>query len=295
MDHLGMALDALRAQTLSIEKWETLLVDNASSPAVDSCAAVAAAPNNLRIVRERQLGLTSARRRAFAEARGSLIVMVDDDNVLAPDYLINVIGIFDDHPRVGALGGKSLAKFESEPQVWTQEFLGLIACRDFGDAAMISNGLRDQNPRRNVYPLCAPIGAGMAIRREAIQLWLKAARSEELTDRCGDDLSSSGDNDIVFTLMQHGWKVGYFPELRLTHLIPARRLDADYLARLNRGIQKSWMQVLTKHDANPWTPIPSWTVPLRKLKAWFAYRAWSGPAAFIRWQGACGHFEGRIL
>jgi hypothetical protein len=67
----------------------------------------------------------------------------------------------------------------------------------------------------------------------------------------------------------------------------------DYLARLNRGIAKSWMQVLRKHDANPWSPIAPWTVPLRQFKAWFTHRAWSGPAEFIRWQGACGHFEGR--
>lgn len=52
------------------------------------------------------------------------------------------------------------------------------------------------------------------------------------------------------------------------------------------------VQVLHRRGANPSPPIAPWTVPLRQLKAWFAYRAWAGPAEFIRWQGACGRFEG---
>jgi hypothetical protein len=134
----------------------------------------------------------------------------------------------------------------------------------------------------------------MAIRRAAARQWLNDASAASLPDRQGGELTSGGDNDIVFTLLKHGWEVGYFPELSLEHLIPASRLAPDYLARLNRGIQKSWMQVLTRHDANPWPPIAAWTVPLRQAKAWFTHRAWAGPAARIRWCGACGHFEGRV-
>ena len=114
-----------------------------------------------------------------------------------------------------------------------------------------------------------------------------------MPDRRGASLSSSGDNDLVFEVLKAGWQVGYVPGLRLTHLIPAGRIEREYLARLNRGIQRSWVEVLRRHGASPWGPIAAWTVGPRKLKAWFSYRAWSGPAAFVRWQGACGHFEGR--
>jgi hypothetical protein len=134
----------------------------------------------------------------------------------------------------------------------------------------------------------------MALRRGAAQAWLDHANPETLTDRKGTELTSSGDNDIVIHVLRAGWDVAYFPELALIHLIPSERLAPGYLARLNRGIQKSWMQVLLRHGLSDWPPIPRWTVPLRKLKAWFTHRAWSGPAARIRWQGACGHFEGRL-
>jgi len=148
---------------------------------------------------------------------------------------------------------------------------------------------------RNEYPYFAPIGAGMALRRAAVRRWLQQTNRQTLPDRRGGELTSSGDNDIVFEIMQQGWEVAYFPELSLHHLIPAGRLEPAYLARLNRGIQKSWMQVLARHDANPWAPLSPWGVRFRKLKAWFTYRAWAGPIEHIRWQGACGHFEGRTI
>ena len=285
-------LAGLKAQTLPPGDWETIIVDNASTrfPGDD----LASSGLRCRLVAEPVLGLTSARRRGFAEACGALCVLVDDDNVLAPDYLEQVARLFAAHPGVGAMGGRSLPEFELPPHDWQREFFGLLALRDLGFSSLISHGLRPQGGRRNDYPAFAPIGAGMAIRREAAALWAVGAASRTLTDRRGGELTSGGDNDIVLTIMESGWEVGYFPELRLIHLIPGSRLDPGYLARLNRGIQKSWVQVLAAHDANPWQPLTTLGAALRQIKAWFRYRAWSSPAARIRWQGACGHFAGRI-
>jgi glycosyltransferase involved in cell wall biosynthesis len=290
---LARTLAGLRAQTMPVAHWETLVIDNASTPALDAAELAALGPANLRVVRESSLGLTPARRRGFAEARGEILVLVDDDNVLAPDYLDQVVALFAAHPKLGAAGGKNLGEFESpRPAWWQPEFDGLLACRDLGDKPQICPALFDPSTGRNEYPLCAPVGAGMALRRTAIGAWLADDSSARLPDRRGNELSSSGDNDIVLSILRAGWSVGYFPALVLTHLIPSGRVQPDYIARLNRGIARSWVQVLHKHDANPWPPVAPWTVPLRKLKAWFVYRAWSGDLARIRWQGACGHFEG---
>lgn len=274
-------------------QWECLLVDNASTSALRPADWLNYGPANLRVIVEPELGLSHARRRGFTVAQGSLLVLVDDDNVLAPDYLAQVIRVFSTHPRLGAIGGKSLPEFETPPAIWVREFDGLLACRDLGTEPILATQLWHEQSHRNEYPLCAPIGAGMALRREAAQAWLDAGGPAGLPDRRGNSLSSSGDNDIILCAMTTGWAVGYFPTLQLTHLIPAARTTPAYLARLNRGIQESWMRVLTRHRVNPWPSIAPATVWLRQIKAWFAYRAWSGPPAYIRWQGACGHFEGR--
>ncbi len=293
---LSRVLTGIREQSLGKDAYETIIIDNASSSAlsVAQMARLGPIPDKLHVVREERMGLAFARQAGLRATRGKFVVLVDDDNVLAPDYLEQVLRFFAGHPQVGALGGRSLPEFEQSPASWQRQFFPLLALRDPGDQPKISRGLRPAGAVRNAYPTdAAPIGAGMALRREAALQWLASSSGTQLSDRRGGELTSGGDNDIVLTLMKHGWEVAYSPDLSLTHLIPAGRLDPAYLARLNRGIQKSWMQVLFRHEANPWPPVAPWTMPLRKLKAWFVYRAWNGPAAYIRWQGACGHFEGR--
>lgn len=292
-ERLRRTLEGLRAQTLSADRWETILVNNASAAFPGAAFFAGDTPSAIAIIDEPTLGLSAARRRGFAAATADVAVLVDDDNVLAPNYLAEVLAIFARAPRVGVAGGKSVPEFERAPEDWQREFLPLLALRDLGPAELVSTGLRHPGIARNVYPDFAPIGAGMALRRDAWKAWLSSADATA-SDRRGNELSSSGDNDIVLCAMRANWEVGYFPSLCLTHLIPAGRLDADYLARLDRGIQKSWMQTLARHEANPWPPLSAPGAALRKVKAWFAHRPWTSPAARIRWQGACGHFDGRV-
>lgn len=294
---LRRTLGGLRAQTLAAEKWETVLVDNASTPAIEPSSFTVEAPANLRLVREPELGLTAARRRGFTEAKGEIFVLVDDDNVLAPDYLSDVFKLFAGHPRIGAFGGKSVPEFAVEPPPWMRGFFHLLALRDLGETPLVSSGLRPNGAVHNQYPICAPIGAGMALRRAAAAAWLDAlARDPRRAafDRRGGALVSGGDNDLVLTLMAVGWEVAYFPQLSLTHLIPAARLEASYLARLHRAMQTSWMRVLTLHDASPWPPLTPFGAALRKVKAWITHHPWSSPASRIRYAGTCGHFDGRV-
>ena len=281
-------LAGLHEQTLPGHLFEIVLVDNASAPPIEPCDDMRAF-SNLRVAREPELGLSAARRCGIGAGAGETIVLVDDDNVLAPDYLERVLEIFAAEPGIGAIGGKSVPEFESLPEEWVREFDGLLACRDLGDEPRVSDATSRESER---YPSFAPIGAGMTLRRGALQSWLEETGGA-LPDRRGTEMSSGGDNDIVLSILRHGWEVGYFPQLVLTHLICEERTTRAYLARANRGIASSWIQVLSRHGVCPWGPIPRWTAPLRQIKAWFTCRAWAGPPEYVRWQGACGHFDGR--
>lgn len=289
LGRLTRTLAALAAQKLSPEKWEVLIVDNCSDPEVKNPSWTFPVP--LRIVRCTQLGLTYARLAGVTEARGDIVVFVDDDNVLAPDYLKIVQDCFERFPQVGAIGGKSLPEFEIVPNKWVHEFFPLLALRDLGEEEQIFPPVQKPSVLKS-YPEIAPIGAGLALRRRALSEWLTLS-SKLLPDRIGNELSSGGDNQIVLCVLAAGWGVAYIPKLVLAHLIPASRLAPDYLARLNYSIQKSWMQLLTRNNVNPWSSLRKPSIYLRKLKAWFTYRAWHDKPAFIRWRGACGHFEGR--
>src|SRR4051794_8039818 len=81
LDYLRRTLEALRAQTLSADRWELLVIDNASSLPLQRSADISWHPNASHIV-ESELGLGPARRRGIHEASAKLLVFVDDDNVL---------------------------------------------------------------------------------------------------------------------------------------------------------------------------------------------------------------------
>src|SRR5580658_7466146 len=98
-DYLSRALDALKAQSLPREQWELLLIDNASKEPLANSLDLSWHRGG-RHVLEKELGLTPARLRGIREASGEVLVFVDDDNVLAPDYLDHALGIARSHPFV---------------------------------------------------------------------------------------------------------------------------------------------------------------------------------------------------
>jgi hypothetical protein len=80
----------------------------------------------------------------------------------------------------------------------------------------------------------------------------KQKDQETITDRKGDNLASGGDNDICLTVIEEGWQVGYLPQLKLAHLIPARRMTLDYHKRMARDSMKSFILMLDQHGIRPW-------------------------------------------
>ena len=83
---LHRTLEALDRRSLSKEEWELLLIDNASKEPLASRFDLSWHPNAQHMV-ENELGLFPARLCGMREARSDLLIFVDDDNVLEPNYL----------------------------------------------------------------------------------------------------------------------------------------------------------------------------------------------------------------
>jgi glycosyltransferase involved in cell wall biosynthesis len=287
---LARTLAGLAAQILPAPQWELVLVDNASDPPLTTADLDVRLPAAVRLLREDRLGLTFGRFAGIAGSCGDILIFVDDDNVLAPQYAQQALAIFERRPRLGLGGGKSLPEWEAgAPPAWVRAFDGNLALRDLGEGEQLATMTDPPS-----YPSCAPIGAGMIARREAIANWVTAGGSAGApTGRRGREMASGEDCDIVMFALRAGWQVGYFPELTLTHVIPAERVTRDYLGRAGHGIAKSWVQVLARHGIMPWHPIGRATVPVRAARAYLRERAWAGPTEYVRWKAACGQFEGQ--
>ncbi len=223
LDHLRRALESLAVQNLSIAHWEGLLIDNKSEPPLNRELL----PNqqNWRIVREEKLGLVQARLRGIQESRGELLVFVDDDNVLAPDYLDSARRIAEAHPKLGVLSGDIRPEYETPPPSGLDFYERFLAIR------RLDQDVIGMTPTDNAFP----IGAGMAVRRAVANRHLQKLSSDNgamTLGRKGNALLAGEDGDYGYTSYELGLGCGSFKDLKLTHLIAARRLQSDYLARL---------------------------------------------------------------
>ncbi len=227
---LAETLAHLQRQTLPVAEWELILVDNASNPAVGPTGLCSWHPHG-RIVVEPELGLTNARLKGIAESRGELLVFVDDDNWLDPDYLAQALKLHaGTSPSLGAFGGQNIGKFECPPEPWHASYFWLLAIREFSEPKWS----REMSSGEVV-----PAGAGLCVRRDVAQHYREicAKRADvRILDRKGTAvLLQHGDIHLVKSAVDLGYSVGNFPQLRLQHFMPASRLELSYLTRLWAG------------------------------------------------------------
>lgn len=259
--NLRRVLLGLHKQTLSLDKWELVVVDNSSDIPIEKRIDISWHPN-AKIVSEESLGLVRARLKGILETKGDLLVFVDDDNILSAEYLETARKIAIERPYIGAFGGAAIGEFETDPDRKVLPYLEMIAIRHI-DKIAIGNFYEWKN---------TPAGAGLVIKREVADYYANKLKLDKIRielDRKGDSLMSSGDIDLSYTSLDLGFVNGLFPQLVLTHIIPANRVTVDYLVTLQKynvlsnnvleyyrfkkwPIGKDWKAYLLKQLSNLW-------------------------------------------
>src|ERR1700722_5774418 len=87
--HLQTCLDSIASQ--ACEPLEVLVVDNNST---DNTAAIAKGYSFVRLVKEPRQGRVFARNAGFEAAKGELIVRVDADTQMPPDWLEHIVKFY---------------------------------------------------------------------------------------------------------------------------------------------------------------------------------------------------------
>jgi glycosyltransferase involved in cell wall biosynthesis len=226
--YLERTLCALRAQTLPQEHWELLLVDNASSEPLGASWDISW-HSHAKHVAEAELGLASARRCGIKASTGDLLIFVDDDNVLASDYLAEALRIAKGCWFLGAWGSGSIApEFEVEPASHLGPLIPGLALRNIERAVWANTISCDQ---------ATPVGAGLCVKREVASAYIEycATSSIHISDRKGSALGGHGDFEICYMACQNGLGMGLFPELKIVHLIPKERVSNEYFLKLVEG------------------------------------------------------------
>lgn len=283
---------AIAGQIVDPSTYELIIVDNASTPAL-TVADAGTIGRPVTVLREDRLGIMHARIAGIRAASAEAIVFVDDDNVLAPDYLKNAAVVLDSTPAIGAVGGIVEGEFEVPVPAWAQDLTHLLAIRNFGAERVVSQW-RAATPQD--YPWCAPFGAGMVVRTRCARRYVDHVTSGSAVSigRIGTH-SLGGCDDaelIVEGVLKEGFEAAYDPALRLLHCIPPRRLTFRYLSRLAYQSGITWGAFRVRQSYSP--RIPRWSVLPRCVRSFVNERAWTR-GGFVTWRSRAGEFVGRAL
>jgi glycosyltransferase involved in cell wall biosynthesis len=223
----------LANQTFTTAKWEYLLIDNASTQIPE----IRCPPNlPLQIFKEPEPGKIHALLKGLSVCRGEMIVIVDDDNVLAPNYLENAWRIFNQMPFLGVWGGSIHPEFEVPPDSQLLEYTKLLTLYEVDRVTWSNSHLGE-----------APAGAGMCLRREVAEKFRQNIESHPALfgmGRKGNAMPGVDDWEMAMSACDLGLGMGKFPELSLTHLIPRERIQLDYLLALRENAARAY-QVYT--------------------------------------------------
>lgn len=204
------------AQDYPQDRWELLVVDNRSTD--DTPAVVAEferAPKTPRYLLEKSQGLSFARNRALREAKGEVVIFLDDDTEGRPDWLRHLMEPYrqDSAGRVGVVGGEIIPGFPDGLPKWLEGQWEPLKYRS------------DMGP---LPPNRLPMGANFSVRRTAA-LGIGAFRTD--LGRKGEVLAGSEDHDFIRRVRATGLEVWYVPDAEIVHLIPGNRLTFRYAMR----------------------------------------------------------------
>jgi cellulose synthase/poly-beta-1,6-N-acetylglucosamine synthase-like glycosyltransferase len=228
-DIFTRTLAALRAQSMPVGEWELLVVDNASLPSLNLDTDLAWHPS-FRLLTEPEVGVTAARLRGIREARAEMILFVDDDNLLLPDYLTTARSIGRDWPMLGAWGcGIFRAEWEVTPPAEFSDYLKYLA---------VHEAERDRWSNQMFDYAATPVCAGMCVRASVARLYADHVRRDprrKLLGRTGANLTGCEDFDLAFAAIDCGLGTAVFRALAMTHVIQGFRVSEAYLLKLIEG------------------------------------------------------------
>ncbi|MEH1835814.1 MAG: hormogonium polysaccharide biosynthesis glycosyltransferase HpsE [Nostoc sp.] len=246
--HLPQVLDFLLKQT-GIEKlnWEIIIIDNNShdntNEVIKHYQKTYSQNICLRYFFEKKQGISFARMRAISEARGEFVAFVDDDNLLAPDWILQSYTFGKEHPQAGAWSGQIHGNFEGKPPENFEKIQAFLAIREHGSNPYLFDAAN----------LRLPPGAALVVRK---QVWCEnVPQRPSLSGKLPGIFVQGDDYEALLYIHYGGWQIWYNPTMHTYHQIPNWRLERDYLLTLARGCGLCIFQLRLINTKNWQKPI----------------------------------------
>lgn len=238
---LPYSLNAALGQNFDRKKFEILVVTNNCTDKTQILVDDYMSRHSIvRCVNETRQGLSFARNKAVEQAKGDMIIYVDDDAEICPDYLSHLQKLVEEEKEIGAVGGPIEVGWFGTVPPWYEAGLD----RAFNHLYHGSFRMKLKYPRviygtNMVFPVSllkkiggfrteiGIIGEGSLTKREK-----GVFRKIEKKERERLDTTGYGETDIEILLeieKKEGLPVIYDPQLKVRHLISPERLTPEYI------------------------------------------------------------------
>lgn len=215
---LAHTLDSLVWQSLDKELYEVIVVDNNSQ---DNTKDLVESYPSVKYVLEEKLGLSYARNAGIENARGDIIVFIDDDAEASRSWLDELLKVYDSVADAWAVGGKVLPIWDALKPDWlTEEYYRSLSLVEWGEET------------RALHWPDRIIGTNCSFRKEAFS---SIGNFKPELGRIGSLLLSFEDTEIQQRIAEMGHSVYYTPDATVYHHVPAFRMTEEYFCSRSLG------------------------------------------------------------
>ncbi|MFZ9662067.1 MAG: glycosyltransferase family 2 protein [Chitinophagaceae bacterium] len=227
---------------LSVQKdvtfpWEIILVNNQSTDntveIAASCWKEKSSIADLRIIHEPNPGKANALTTGFNHAKYDLILVCDDDNWLQPHYLSRVMGICNEYPTIGMLGGYGKEAWLGEgvpiPDWFEEVQQYYVVGNHIGKSGYLDKG------KYQIW------GAGSVIRKSIWELLCEKGFKFKNSRMAGR--AQGEDAELAFLIAAAGFPMYFDEELTFIHDLSGGRVSIPQLldqVRLN-AVNMCWV------------------------------------------------------
>ena len=237
---LSVALQSITEQNLPVDQFEVLVVDNGSTDHTAEVAVqLAERLPNLGYFYESRPGLHAGRHRGLKEARGDVLVYIDDDIRATPTWLEAIAENFADL-GVAMVGGNNFPDFQGPIPGWLEKLWARPAMGGQGIGYLSILSLPDG--RREFSPYLV-WGCNFSIRKQVV---LDAGGfhpdsvPRELIRFRGD-----GETHVSRYVLENKLRCNYDSRASVYHAVTRERMTFDYFRQraFNQGVSDSYTRL----------------------------------------------------
>lgn len=206
--------------------FEFVIVDNNSND--NTKEIVESYPRLAKYVFEGRTSFTAARKTGADNANGEILLYLDDDVLIQPGSLRNIVDIFSRYPDCGVIAGRIEPKYTQKPPEWT------LACQKSFNGWSLFNSETYSFLRQPFQEVPSAAGPMMAIRRSTFDL-VGGFPPDTVGVETNKGLKSfnklyigPGDYGLCLRVREAGYRVYFSENIAVFHVIPPVRFTVDF-------------------------------------------------------------------